>query len=311
MPLTDIIRRASIYILGSEGDSPKSLHENNEILFCKNNVCVHPPAALRQDTDVLHHPGYITITTKIFVDQYNETQRPTLFLTWIPNTVLTKCPSALQNNLSNFKSSMESLASNDSSSSSLEERLTKNVSERPASIELSRNTNPFLSNYDDSLSSEDSYKQTTININVDIANPEIEIVTTPERDHKFEICRSESVTSNDSSASTNHWLSTPEFLVQKHNLMFPESTNCSPVLPTKRQHKCRRFSVDLSQMRSLRLFFNDNNCTCGQLVVASRESQYKILHFHHGGLDHLAQVLHQWHSILHKDTKSKYIIVAT
>lgn len=66
-------------------------------------------------------------------------------------------------------------------------------------------------------------------------------------------------------------------------------------------HYCYRFrfSVDLSQMRSLRLFFNDESCTCGQLVVASRESQYKILHFHHGGLDHLAQVLHQWHSLLH------------
>lgn len=60
-----------------------------------------------------------------------------------------------------------------------------------------------------------------------------------------------------------------------------------------------RFSVDLSQMRSLRLFFNDEQCTSGQLVIASRESQYKILHFHHGGLDHLAQVLHQWHCLLH------------
>lgn len=52
-------------------------------------------------------------------------------------------------------------------------------------------------------------------------------------------------------------------------------------------------------MRALRLFFNDENCTSGQLVIASRESQYKILHFHHGGLDHLAQVLHQWHCLLH------------
>lgn len=34
-------------------------------------------------------------------------------------------------------------------------------------------------------------------------------------------------------------------------------------------------------------------------MIASRESQYKILHFHHGGLDHLAQVLHQWHCLLH------------
>lgn len=179
--------------------------------------------------------------------------------------------------------------------------------ERPGSIEL-KNTNPFL-NYDttDSLSSEDSDKQSTIiNINVDIANPEIEIVTTPDSvkdpGEKFDFSRSESVTSNDSQLN---WITTPEFLAQKHNLMFPESNNCSPILPTKQLHKCRRFSVDLSQMRSLRLFFNDSNCTCGQLVVASRESQYKILHFHHGGLDHLAQVLHQWHSLLHNIKHAK------
>ena len=52
-------------------------------------------------------------------------------------------------------------------------------------------------------------------------------------------------------------------------------------------------------MRSLRLFFNDSACTCGQLVVASRESQYKILHFHHGGLDRLATVLQEWNFLLH------------
>lgn len=192
---------------------------------------------------------------------------------------------------------MESLASNDS------------IVERFA-LE-SKNTNPFL-NYDDktdtqdSLSSDDSDKQgTIININVDISNPEIEIITTPDSPKDLEnlsFSRSESVTSSDSQFT---WMSTPEFLAHKHNLTFPDSVNCSPVLPTKQQHKCRRFSVDLSQMRSLRLFFNDTNCTCGQLVVASRESQYKILHFHHGGLDHLAQVLHQWHSLLHSIKNSK------
>ncbi|XP_051888889.1 TBC1 domain family member 16 isoform X2 [Pristis pectinata] len=54
------------------------------------------------------------------------------------------------------------------------------------------------------------------------------------------------------------------------------------------------FRVDLSQMRSLRLFFSDEACTCGQLVIASRESQYKIFHFHHGGLDKLSEVFQQW-----------------
>ncbi|CAL8282572.1 unnamed protein product [Boreogadus saida] len=57
---------------------------------------------------------------------------------------------------------------------------------------------------------------------------------------------------------------------------------------------CGVFRVDLGHMRSLRLFFSDEACTSGQLVIASRESQYKILHFHHAGLDKLAEVFHQW-----------------
>lgn len=30
------------------------------------------------------------------------------------------------------------------------------------------------------------------------------------------------------------------------------------------------------------------------MVIASRESQYKILHFHHGGLDKLAEIFEDW-----------------
>lgn len=94
------------------------------------------------------------------------------------------------------------------------------------------------------------------------------------------------------------WMRSPELLALQHNLVFPESATASPVT-LRRAHRCRRFSVDLSEMRSLRLFFADLACTCGQLVVASRESQYKILHFHHGGLDRLAATLHQWHQLLY------------
>ncbi|KAJ4932748.1 hypothetical protein JOQ06_011163 [Pogonophryne albipinna] len=57
---------------------------------------------------------------------------------------------------------------------------------------------------------------------------------------------------------------------------------------------CGVFRVDLGHMRSLRLFFSDEACTSGQLVIASRESQYKILHFHHAGLDKLSEVFQQW-----------------
>ena len=47
-------------------------------------------------------------------------------------------------------------------------------------------------------------------------------------------------------------------------------------------------------MRSLRIFYNNDSCSSGQLVIASREGQYKILHFHHGGLDRLAEVFDDW-----------------
>jgi len=50
----------------------------------------------------------------------------------------------------------------------------------------------------------------------------------------------------------------------------------------------------VGQMRSLRIFYRDDACTSGQLVIASRESQYKILHFHHGGLDRLVETLAEW-----------------
>lgn len=98
MPLPDLIKRASSYFLGLEFDDNEPLPDyvDNEILFCKNNVCVHPPTVARHELDVVHHPGYLTITTKVFTDQHNNSKRPTLFLNWIPNSTLRKCPSAIE-----------------------------------------------------------------------------------------------------------------------------------------------------------------------------------------------------------------------
>ena len=33
-----------------------------QIIYCKNNVCVHPPAVLRSETQ--HHPGYLNIRSQ-------------------------------------------------------------------------------------------------------------------------------------------------------------------------------------------------------------------------------------------------------
>ncbi|PAV75583.1 hypothetical protein WR25_12592 isoform D [Diploscapter pachys] len=63
------------------------------------------------------------------------------------------------------------------------------------------------------------------------------------------------------------------------------------------------FSVNLGKMRTMRLFYSNPEGTCGQLVIATHDSHYKILHFHHGGLDKLAHLFEQWSAIKTKSVK--------
>lgn len=85
-----------------------------------------------------------------------------------------------------------------------------------------------------------------------------------------------------------------------HNMMFPDNAislfaeGQTVSMTNPREQLCGVFAVDLCHMRSLRIFFSDESCTSGQFVIASRESQYKILHFHHGGLNKLAEVFEHW-----------------
>ncbi|XP_045497157.1 TBC1 domain family member 16 [Colias croceus] len=347
MPLPELIKRASSYFLGLEFDDNEELPDyvDNEILFCKNNVCVHPPTIARHELDVIHHPGYLTVTTKIFTDQHNNAKRPTLFLNWIPNSTLRKCPSAVEtspseeiyinkashpkdipaqkprngkvrkynDNAFSDSSDTTSLNSNSDKQSikSTDTRFTQNDNTQE---EMTSSSKPTIKSADSikddvfSLQKDESKdhiyecdkhvrSQSMTSVNITIANPNIENVDLTPDSLCGGFVRSLSMSSCDE--GNPNWMSTPEFLALKHNLVFPDSAQSSPAPQRRLPLKCRRFSVDLSQMRSLRLFFNDDNCTCGQLVVASRESQYKILHFHHGALDHLAQVLHRWHSLLH------------
>lgn len=411
MPIVNILKRA---ILGHDDDDDEDdderykndktnmIYEDNEVLFCKNNVCVHPPAIVREESDVLHYPGYLTVTTKTFIDQYNNVKRPTLFLAWIPNTTLRKCPTSIENSLV-FKQTLEELKfskfntllkeNNEKytipitntnpflepyneqiiTATTITTPDTKNCSDYSETVSISSKSSDKIStcnsneySRDDVQSQNDSgllldedegccvhnsdnheetpeeeqlkgelqpllsdnncgeidgdevihqrmkkplphlsHQQSVTSVNITISNPRIQNVDiSPENSHHHQhhvtstdrFMRSLSTNSNDE--NNPNWM-TPELFAFKHNLSFPESVTASPIINRKTPLKCRRFSVDLSQMRALRLFFNDENCTSGQLVIASRESQYKILHFHHGGLDHLAQVLHQWHCLLH------------
>ncbi|XP_038064268.1 TBC1 domain family member 16-like [Patiria miniata] len=108
-------------------------------------------------------------------------------------------------------------------------------------------------------------------------------------------------------------LMSPASPLVSHNLTFPENsieyTSAGSKSPhmTPKEQLCGVFSVDLSHMRSLRVFFSSENSTSGQLVIASPESQYKILHFHHGGLDRLTKVFDHWQYCVKQKTKSKLL----
>uniref|UniRef100_A0A1A9VVC2 Rab-GAP TBC domain-containing protein n=1 Tax=Glossina austeni TaxID=7395 RepID=A0A1A9VVC2_GLOAU len=329
MPIADIFKKASSLILGEDKLDEKidTVYEDNEILFCKNNVCIHPPIVARQECDLLHYPGYLTVTTKTFVDQYNSAKRSTLLLTWIPNSSLCKCPSSDEGCPAYFKGPLPltvganaqlfigdvngerklsrsntcPTANNDNTKE--DESNTSTVDMQELRIELQ----PLLGGKKASLEDLKALlrKEPITSVNITISNPQIENTNISQTYNCVVVADREQLQLNsDGSVSDDNnpnWM-TPELLAFKHNLAFPDSENTTPTVRRKTNIKCRRFSVDLSQMRSLRLFFNDNNCTSGQLVIASRESQYKILHFHYGGLDHLAQVLHQWHCFLHNVT---------
>ncbi|XP_037958283.1 TBC1 domain family member 16 [Teleopsis dalmanni] len=336
MPIVNIIKKASSLILGDDKFDEKIdiVYEDNEILFCKNNVCIHPPTVARQESDILHYPGYLTVTTKTFVDQYNNAKRPTLLLTWIPNSSLCKCSSSDENCTLFYTGALPLSAHSSSKDFKLPEAvhgLTCNgrPKEDGCGLKLTEKDNIIDSNKEDENAADMQElknelqpllggdtasiddleallkKNLITSVNITISNPQIENTNIPQSYNCIVVTdRDKMQINSDGSVSDDNnpnWM-TPELLAFKHNLAFPDSATATPTIRRKAVMKCRRFSVDLSQMRSLRLFFNDDYCTSGQLVIASRESQYKILHFHYGGLDHLAQVLHQWHCFLHNIT---------
>ncbi|XP_014611475.1 PREDICTED: TBC1 domain family member 16 [Polistes canadensis] len=372
MPLPSILRKASSYILGDGSqDERRTIYQDGEALFCKNNVCVHPPTVTRQNSDVVHHPGYMTITCKF----NKNSDVPTLHLSWIPNSTLRKHPTTLESlNVRKLESivthrdseigeschvKIPELGEKRYESSCEKETLEERVDiclEAKEPIRCGDCERVCSGGFSTGIriTEEDNFsqdigefrnKKKTIQCR-NLVNGEAKGnicdasgVIRKERDHmvnrfhsesmndaekskdtpenncknveedRIHLCydksRSMSLTSTCSLSISTHtdeeipsWMRSPELLALQHNLTFPESATASPVT-LRRAHRCRRFSVDLSEMRSLRLFFADPACTCGQLVVASRESQYKILHFHHGGLDRLAATLHQWHQLLY------------
>ncbi|NXN97366.1 TBC16 protein, partial [Rhinopomastus cyanomelas] len=354
MSLGRLLRRASskasdLLTLNSGGGSSSSSLLDGEILYSKNNVCVHPPELLQGIGE--HHPGYLCLYT-----EKDELLGTTLILAWVPNSRIQrqdeealryvtpesspvrKAPHKRGRHTQGFgvirpaspseQRGLVGLKGEDllpgsqpvkdvayiGSPSSEGEKLSQCRSPQPA-----RSDSGILS----TVSSQEEQNRSELSVEgteegLD-CRPEL-----GEDEGSLELSADDvsrdSTFDSDSDAFSSPFCLSPisEALGKSSSSVFLDNESSSASsLDTSAQFQenngqtqstrweeqqkvfaleqvCGVFRVDLGQMRSLRLFFSDDACTCGQLVVASRESQYKIFHFHHGGLDKLSEVFQQW-----------------
>ncbi|XP_034960062.2 TBC1 domain family member 16 [Zootoca vivipara] len=377
MSLGRLLRRASskasdlltLNASSSSSGGGSSSILDGEIIYSKNNVCVHPPEMLQGN--VQHHPGYLCLYM-----EKDELLGTTLILAWVPNSRIQrqdeealryitpesspvrKAPRKRNRHTQGFGATMQASPSSEqkravtpkdeedvltvsqlvrdvahascpseegeklpqgclatdsirssaqpahsdsgilSTISALEEhnRLEESVEEGLEShLETAEDDEGSLE-----LSADDVSRDSTFDSDSDAFSSPFCLSPISEAlvenvgsmflvNENSEPCESHMTRSASSNSSLD-----PSSQFQENNVQVQTSRWDEQQKVFALEQICGVFRVDLGQMRSLRLFFSDEACTSGQLVVASRESQYKIFHFHHGGLDKLSEVFQQW-----------------
>ncbi|XP_075418431.1 TBC1 domain family member 16 isoform X2 [Tenrec ecaudatus] len=312
---------------GSSGGPASGL--DGEIIYSKNNVCVHPPEGLQGLGE--HHPGYLCLYT-----EKDEMLGTTLILAWVPNSRIQRQDEEALRYITPESSPVRKAPRVRRTQSSgaprqtspLEPRTTLTPKDEDILVaESTRDAAPG------SPSSEEGEKPATglgeggghrASQHPLSDSGALSTVSSQDVAEEGSLALSAGGVSRDSSFDSDSDAFSSPFclspisaaLAESSSPLFLESGGSSPSsadtslrflesngLPPPRWEEsrgcaqeptCGVFRVDLGHMRSLRLFFSDEACTSGQLVVASRESQYKVLHFHHGGLDKLTDVFQQW-----------------
>ncbi|ESN91098.1 hypothetical protein HELRODRAFT_116366 [Helobdella robusta] len=371
MSLTTFLTKASNLLGLKPNISLKAPPLDGEIIFCKNNVCVHPPANLNKNSE--HHPGYMNIRS-----QEDEVLGRTLILTWIPNSTLTKNPRSIENSPRQGKPLCSTGSNHNGHNNNI--RTTKPRNDEPYKdsddgdvFSITPDSKNFINNYInnddngkcndinslDGIQAKNKYTN-SINMDKDINSAGDNINNrndSKERNGDDDDVKNEfDLLASTDSNFTSH--KSPSNVTQSPSATLPahgtssSSPPQSPLSPNSSSPSrsndigcndnsfvdvtskdgddddssggvdndlsfvCGVFSVDLGQMRSLRIFYSNNQCNSGQLVIASRESQYKILHFHHGGLDRLVQTFKDWSFLaqasrkgMEKDDSSHYFSI--
>ncbi|KAM9537566.1 TBC1 domain family member 16 isoform 3-T4 [Guaruba guarouba] len=318
MSLGRLLRRASskasdLLTLTPGGGSSSPSILDGEIIYSKNNVCVHPPELLQGIGE--HHPGYLCLYM-----EKDELLGATLILAWVPNSRIQrqdeealryitpesspvrKAPRKRGRHAQGFGTVRQPSPTEQRGAVVLREdiltvsQLVKDVAyisspssegEKlpqccPAGDSTRGSPRPARSDSGILLTISSQEEQNSEALGKSSSSVFLDNESRDTCDNHL-TCSTSSASSLDSSAQFQ------DNNGQTQSTRWDEQQKVFAL-----EQVCGVFRVDLGQMRSLRLFFSDEACTCGQLVVASRESQYKIFHFHHGGLDKLSEVFQQW-----------------
>uniref|UniRef100_A0A8C6WP20 TBC1 domain family, member 16 n=1 Tax=Neogobius melanostomus TaxID=47308 RepID=A0A8C6WP20_9GOBI len=304
MSLGRLLRRASskasdllTFNPGAGGTSLRS-GLDGEIIFSKNNVCVHPAEPLPGLAE--HHPGYLCVHV-----EKDESLGTTLILTWVPNSRIQRQDEEAMRYITPESSPVR--------------RNARRRGRRYGSLHHCRPPVAPEEEEERILSSSTSAEGHSV-----VLETGAELPSAGEEGDEGSYELSDEVSRDSTMGSDSDTFSSPfclspvsEALCESSSSVFldndsssassldshapSDSSGQSQVVRWEEQQRvlaleqlCGVFRVDLGHMRSLRLFFSDEACTSGQLVIASRESQYKILHFHHAGLDKLAEIFQQW-----------------
>ncbi|XP_069655570.1 TBC1 domain family member 16 isoform X4 [Haliaeetus albicilla] len=308
MSLGRLLRRASskasdLLTLNPGGGSSSSSTLDGEIIYSKNNVCVHPPELLQGIGE--HHPGYLCLYM-----EKDELLGTTLILAWVPNSRIQrqdeealryitpesspvrKAPRKRGRHTQGFGIVQQAspteqrgaviLKGEDiltvsqlvkdvayiSSPSSEGEKLSQCC---PAADGTHQSPQPARSDSGILSTISSQEEQNRSELSVEGTEEGLDCRTEPGEDEGSLELSADDVSRDSTFDSDSDAFSSPFCLSPISEALGKSSS-----------------SVFLDNESS------DEACTCGQLVVASRESQYKIFHFHHGGLDKLSEVFQQW-----------------
>uniref|UniRef100_A0A8C1RRI6 TBC1 domain family, member 16 n=2 Tax=Cyprinus carpio TaxID=7962 RepID=A0A8C1RRI6_CYPCA len=266
---------------------------DGEIIFSKNNVCVHPAEPLPGLPE--HHPGYLCVHL-----EKDEALGSTLILTWVPNSRIQRQDEEALRYITPESSPVHRNPRRRAHRSHSRPSPAPEEEEDEEGPEPASQNQQLLEEGDEGsceLSADEVSRDSTLGSDSDTFSSPFCLSPVSEAlgessssiflDNESRECDEPMAHSASSASSLDSHA--PSESSQSQGVRWEEQQKVMAL-----EQLCGVFRVDLGHMRSLRLFFSDEACTCGQLVIASRESQYKILHFHHAGLDKLAEVFQQW-----------------